>query len=200
MAFIALGDIIVGVLYRTGRFTDADVLYVWGIIAGSATGLLASTLGRLYSSTYYALHDTRTPLRYAVLRIVVSIVLGVLFALYLPPALGIEPRWGVAGLTVASGMAGWVEFFLLRNTLNRRIGRTGLTFSYISKLWFAALLSATIAWGIKLLVGRRHPALLAALILVPYGLLYFAITTLFKLPEAHTVVGRLMRFLPFGRR
>ncbi|MDQ1611087.1 MAG: putative peptidoglycan lipid flippase [Pyrinomonadaceae bacterium] len=200
MAFVALGDIIVGVLYRTGRFTDADVLYVWGIIAGSATGLLASTLGRLYSSTYYALHDTRTPLRYAVLRIVFSISLGVLLALYLPPVLGIDPRWGVAGLTVASGMAGWVEFFLLRRTLNQRIGRTGLPFAYISKLWLAALLSAVIAWGIKLLVGRRHPLLLAALVLVPYGLLYFAITTLFKLPEARTVVGRFTRYLPFGRK
>ncbi|MCA1555571.1 MAG: murein biosynthesis integral membrane protein MurJ, partial [Acidobacteria bacterium] len=140
MAFVALGDIIVGVLYRTGRFTDSDVIYVWGILAGSATGLLASTLGRLYSSTYYALHDTRTPLRYAVLRIVVSINLGILLALYLPPAIGIEPRWGVAGLTVASGIAGWVEFFLLRRTLNRRIGRTGLPVAYISKLWLAALL------------------------------------------------------------
>jgi putative peptidoglycan lipid II flippase len=199
MAFVALGDIIVGVLYRTGRFTDADVLYVWGILAGSATGLLASTLGRLYSSTYYALHDTRTPLRYAVLRIVVSIGLGVLLALYVPPALGIDPRWGVAGLTVASGMAGWVEFFLLRRKLNRRIGRTGLPFAYISKLWLAALLSAAIAWGVKLLVGRRHPLLLAALILVPYGLLYFAITSLFKLPEARTVLGRFTRFLPLGR-
>jgi putative peptidoglycan lipid II flippase len=200
LAFIALGDIVVGVLYRTGRFTDSDVLYVWGIIAGSATGLLASTLGRLYSSTYYALHDTRTPLRYAVLRIIVSIGFGVLLSLYLPPALGIDPRWGVAGLTIASGMAGWVEFFLLRRTLNRRIGRTGLIFSYISKLWFAALLSAAVAWGIKLLIGRRHPLLLAALVLVPYGLLYFAITSLFKLPEARTVVGRFTRFLPFRRK
>jgi putative peptidoglycan lipid II flippase len=200
MAFVALGDIIVGVLYRTGRFTDSDVLYVWGIIAGSATGLLASTLGRLYSSTYYALHDTRTPLRYAVLRIVASISLGIVFALYLPPALGIDPRWGVAGLTVASGTAGWVEFFLLRRTLNRRIGRTGLPFAYISKLWLAALLSAAVAWGIKLLIGRRHPLLLAALVLVPYGLLYFAITTLFKLPEARIVVSRFARFLPSGRR
>ena len=200
MAFVALGDIIVGVLYRTGRFTDSDVIYVWGILAGSATGLLASTLGRLYSSTYYALHDTRTPLRYAVLRIVASISLGILLALYLPPAIGIEPRWGVAGLTVASGIAGWVEFFLLRRTLNRRIGRTGLPLKYISKLWLAALLSATIAWGIKLLIGAHHPVLLAALILIPYGIFYFAITSLFKLPEARTVVGRFTRLLPFARK
>ena len=34
-------------------------VYVWAILAGSAIGLLASTWGRLYASTYYALQDTR---------------------------------------------------------------------------------------------------------------------------------------------
>jgi len=200
MAFVALGDIIVGVLYRTGKFTDGDVIYVWSILAGSATGLLASTLGRLYSSTYYALRDTRTPLRYAVLRIIASISLGIVLALYLPPAIGIEPRWGVAGLTVASGIAGWIEFFLLRRTLNRRIGQTGLPLKYISTLWLAALLSATVAWGIKLLIGVRSPFLLAAMILIPYGILYFTITSLFKLPEARSVLSRVTRLVPGNRR
>jgi putative peptidoglycan lipid II flippase len=195
MAFLALGDVMAAALYQTGKFGRADALYVWGILAGSSVGLLASTLGRLYSSTYYALHDTRTPLRYAVLRIVSSIILGILLAIYVPPVLGIDARWGVAGLTVASGIAGWIEFFLLRRTLNRRIGETGLPFTFIAKLWLAALLSAIAAWGIKLLLGSRHPILLAALILTPYGLLYFALTTLFKLPEAHTVVGRFTRIL-----
>ena len=70
MAFLALGDVIAAALLQTGRFTHDDAVYVWGILAGSAVGLLASTLGRLYSSTYYALRDTRTPLRYAVIRVV----------------------------------------------------------------------------------------------------------------------------------
>src|SRR6185369_1126568 len=69
VAFLALGDVIAAVLYQTGKFTRADAIYVWTILAGAAVGLLASTLGRLYSSTYYALQDTRTPLLYAVLRV-----------------------------------------------------------------------------------------------------------------------------------
>ena len=44
-------------------------MYVWAILGGSAIGLLATTLGRLYASAYYALRDTRTPLRFAVLRV-----------------------------------------------------------------------------------------------------------------------------------
>ena len=63
---------------QTGRFRHADAVYVWGILAGSAVGLLASTLGRLYSSTYYALRDTRTPLRYALVRVALTTVLGYL--------------------------------------------------------------------------------------------------------------------------
>ena len=76
MAFLALGDVVAGALLQTGRFVRADAQYVWAILAGSAVGLLAQTLGRLYSSTYYALRDTRTPLRYAVVRVALTTVLG----------------------------------------------------------------------------------------------------------------------------
>ena len=51
MAFLALGDVLVAALLQTGRFRHEDAVYVWGILAGSSVGLLASTLGRLYSST-----------------------------------------------------------------------------------------------------------------------------------------------------
>src|SRR5262245_44931159 len=57
MAFLALGDVVAGGLFEGGRFHHSDSIYVWGILAGSGVGLLASTLGRLYSSTYYALRD-----------------------------------------------------------------------------------------------------------------------------------------------
>src|SRR5262249_36896236 len=72
VAFPALGDVIVGALFQTGRFDRTDSRYVWGILAGSAVGLLASTLGRLYSSAYYALRDTRTPLRFAIVRVILT--------------------------------------------------------------------------------------------------------------------------------
>src|SRR2546430_13728203 len=100
-------------------------MYVWGILAGASVGLVASTFGRLYASTYYALRDTQTPLRYAVMRVLLTTILGYLFAVPLPPALGIEARWGVAGLTISAGIASWLEFVLLRRTLNRRIGHSG---------------------------------------------------------------------------
>ena len=109
VVFFALGDIVAAAIYQTGRFTHHDAVYVWAILAGSAIGLLASTLGRLYASTYYALHDTRTPLYYAVVRVLLTGALGYACALPLPPLLGIEARWGVVGLTGSAGVAGWLE-------------------------------------------------------------------------------------------
>jgi putative peptidoglycan lipid II flippase len=202
LGFLALGDVMVAALYQTGRFTHADSLYVWAIIAGSAVGLLASTLGRLYASTYYALHDTRTPLRYAVVRVVLTIVLGYLCAIPLPPLLGIPLRWGAAGLTASAGVAGWIEFALLRRSLNHKIGRTGLPAPFIIKLWVAAFVAAGIGWGIKLALSAihpLHPILTAIAVLVPYGVSYFLLTSMFGLAEANRIVGRFTRLLRRGR-
>src|SRR5882757_11510568 len=143
-AFLLLGDVIVSAIYQSGRFTHSDAMYVWGILAGSTVGLLASTLGRLYSSTYYALKDTRTPLRYAVLRVILTTLLGYLSAIPFPHFLGNGSRWGVAGLTISAGVSSWVEFTLLRRTLNHRIGATGLPPIYLMKGWAAALVAAGI--------------------------------------------------------
>jgi len=200
MAMLALGDVMTAVLYQTGEFRRDATVYVWGILAGSTIGLLASTLGRLYASTYYALHDTRTPLRYAVIRVTLTAVLGYLCAIPLPPLLGLDSKWGAAGLTASAGVAGWIEFALLRRTLNRRIGRTGLSLGYVTKLWLAAAVGAGVGWGIKLAIGERHPVIVAALVLVPYGLVYFAIAAVLRIPEAGAVIKRALRIVGLSRR
>jgi len=200
MGFLALGDVVVGTVYQSGRFSRADTLYVWGVLAGSAVGLLASTLGRLYASAYYALRDTRTPLRFALIRVGLTTVLGYLAAIPLPPLLGIDPRWGVAGLTASAGAAGWLEFLLLRGTLNRRIGATGLPAVYVLQLWSSAALGAGIAWIVKWAVGPIHPLAIGVLVLGTYGTAYLAILLAFGVPEARDVLGRVIRMTGIGSR
>jgi putative peptidoglycan lipid II flippase len=193
VAFIALGDVIASALFQTGRFTRDDALFVWGIVAGSSVGLLASTLGRLYSSTFYALRDTTTPLRFAVARVVLTVVLGVIAAFQLPPLLGLELRWGTAGLTASAGLAGWIEFLLLRRGINARIGATGIPRATLAKLWGSAIAGAAIGWGIKLVVGTAHPLVTAPAVLLPYGLTYLSMTMMLGVPEARGALGRLRR-------
>ncbi|MBS1912688.1 MAG: murein biosynthesis integral membrane protein MurJ [Bacteroidetes bacterium] len=200
MAFLALGDVVTGAIFQSGKFTHDDSVYVWIVLAGSTVGLLASTLGRLYASTYYALRDTRTPLRFALIRVALTTVMGYICAVPLIKLLGIDPRWGTAGLTVSAGLAGWIEFTMLRRTLNARIGRTGLHIRYVAQLWGSAIVAAAAGWGIKLLVGHAHPLVMAAAVLIPYGVLYFVCASLLRIPEAASVAGRIRRLLQRMKR
>lgn len=193
VAFLALGDVIASALFQTGRFDAGDARYVWGILAGSAVGLLASTVGRLYSSTYYALRDTRTPLRFAIVRVILTTLLGYLFAIPLPRALGLPASWGAAGLTASAGLAGWVEMLLLRRALNARLGWTGIPAAFMVRLWAAALAGAGVAWGLKVALPALHPFVAAAVQLGPYGAVYLGLALAMRLPEASTLVRRLTR-------
>ena len=176
VAFVLLGDVVIATIYRTGHFQHDDVMFVWAVLAGSAVGLLASTSGRLYSSAFYALRDTRTPLRFAVVRVTLTLALGYLCALPLPQWLGISQRWGAAGLTLSAGIAGWIEFLLLRRGLHRRIGTVDNGATRILKLYAVAIASALAAIGVKLVLPFHNPVLAGIAVLAPYGGLYLGIT------------------------
>jgi putative peptidoglycan lipid II flippase len=193
IAFLALGDIVTGAFLQTGAFKRANTVWVWEILIGSTVGLLASTLGRLDSSTYYALRDTRTPLKFALIRIALTTVLGVIFAFQLPGWLGLDPKLGAAGLTASAGIAGWVEFILLRRGLTRRIGRTGLSVRYVVKLWIAGLGAAAVASVGRLLIPTSRPLALAAVSLTAFAVAYGAFGTGLRIPEATMLASKLRR-------
>jgi len=194
VAFVALGDVIVATIYRSGHFQGADVRFVWAVLAGSAVGLLASTSGRLYSSAFYALRNTRTPLKFAVLRVALTLGLGYLCALPLPRLLGLDQRWGTAGLTFSAGIAGWLEFVLLRGALHKQIGEVQFAASRIARLWAVAILAAVISFGIKQVLPFHGPLLVGPCVLIPYGVFYLAATQRMGIGGMGTV-GRL-----FARR
>jgi putative peptidoglycan lipid II flippase len=183
-AFLVLGEDIVALLYQTGKFTRSDVEYVWAVLAGSTIGLLASTLGRLYTSAFWALRDTRTPLRFSTLRVVLTAGLGWFLAFPVPRWLGIPAHLGLVGLTVSAGMAAWIEFSLLRSSMNRRIGGTGLQYGYTAKLWAIALGSAAVSFAVKFGVKGFPVILSGILVLGVYGVLYLGSTAALGIPEA----------------
>jgi putative peptidoglycan lipid II flippase len=146
----------------------------------------------LYSSAFYALRDTRTPLNFAIIRVLLTVVLGYFFALPLPRLLGIDHRWGVAGLTLSAGMAGWVEFALLRRALQARIGVVDAAVTRIAKLWAGALISAAAAYGIKRVLPFHSPELIGACVLSVFGLAYLVCTRLLGIAAPGSLT-RLLR-------
>jgi len=193
VGFLALGGVIVALLFQNRRFEADATTITWGIVAGSAVGLLANTMGRLYSSTFYVLRDTRTPLKFALIRITLGALLGWTASRMVPRWLGIDPVWGGAGLTAAAGVSAWVEFTLLRRALNARIGRTGVPKQFLAMLWSAALLAAALGWGVKLLLPGAGAIIAGILILGVYGAAYFAMTAALGIPESRRILARVRR-------
>lgn len=195
-AFLAVGDALAAALYRSGRFGAADTTWLWAILAGAALGLLASTLARLYSSAFFALQDTATPLRFALVRVTVGMALAYLLGIRLPVWLGVDTRWGTTGLTLAAGIAGWTEFALLRGGLRRRIGALPVVLPHLLKLWGCAIMAAAVTWGVRVpLIGlygvpRR---LEAVALLALFAAVYGAMTLLLQVPEAVALWRRISR-------
>ncbi len=214
VAFIFIGRVLVAALYQTGVFKNDDTLLVWYILAGSTVGLLAVTLGRLYSSTFYALRDPKTPLRYAMLRVCLTAVLGVLFAFPLRPAIIAfirivhlpvpsfgadgELPFGAIGLTASAGMAGWLEFMMLRRALTRRIGKVNLAPSFLTRLWISALAGAAVGVAIDIVLHPRMqslpvPHILEAIVVAgAFGVAYFLASFLLGVPESKATLGRFL--------
>ena len=194
-AFLALGDVICAALFQTGKFSASDVQYVWWFLIGSTVGLLAATLARLYSSAFYALRDTRTPLRYATVRVLLTAALGVFSALWLPRLLHIDPHYGALGLTGSAGLAGWIEFALLRRGVGSRIGPCHLPKGLLPRLWASAIAAAAVGFAVKLALPSLHPIPRAVVVLGLFGATYLGLTLALGVAEASQALSRVRRLL-----
>ncbi len=194
VAFLALGDVVAAALFQTGKFDAQGVRFVWATLSGSSLGLLASTFARLYSSAFYALQDTKTPFKFACVRVALGASLSFLLATQIPHLSGIDARWGTAFMTLSSGIAGWCEYMLLRRTLNRIIGDSGPGLRSVVKLYLAAMTGALFGWGVKLLIGRFppvHPIISGVIILGVYALVYLLVGLTLGVKEAKGMVKRV---------
>jgi peptidoglycan biosynthesis protein MviN/MurJ (putative lipid II flippase) len=115
-----------------------------------------------------------------------------------PRALGLEASWGAPGLALAGSFAGWIEFALLRRTLNSRIGAARVDRQFLRRLWLATGLAALFSWGLLSLIADLHPLIVAAIVLGCYLLSYLSITLTYEIPEAQRLVARVWRRRPPG--
>ncbi len=193
-AFLVLGDVLIAALFQTGEFGTRATHTVWIVLIGSSVGLLASTIGRLYSSTFYALKDTKTTLNFAMVRIFFTSILGYVFAFKLAPLISIEDGYATAGLTASAGLSGWIEFYLLRRKLNSIIGKTGVNFFFQCQLWSCALIAGGMGYLLKILLQAgflSHNIPKAICVFSLYGVIYFVLTYLLKIEDSRVVINKI---------
>jgi putative peptidoglycan lipid II flippase len=210
VAFMLLGDVVVATLYQRGQFTRNDTLAVWLTLMGLTLGLLATTTSRLLSSTFFALRDTKTPARFATVRVVLAILLSLTLMLaferitvggwQLPGGwlshyqIGGKPI-GTLGLALGSGIAAWIEWFLLKRALKARIGHVGAGAGPLLRMFGAALAGAAAGWGVRMLIGDWHPVPLGVAVGGAFGLVYFGVAAMLGLEQSGALFARLGRII-----
>jgi putative peptidoglycan lipid II flippase len=132
-------------------------------------------------------------LRFAVVRVGLTIVLGLVFALWLPGRLGIDAKWGVAGLTSSAGIAAWIEYFLLRRALHARIGSVSLAPARVPALWACALVAGGLSWGVRLTSTALPPFAHSLAVVTTYGVTYLVATDRAGFPFMSRLIAKVRR-------
>jgi putative peptidoglycan lipid II flippase len=216
VAFALLGDVVVATLLQTGEFTREDTLIVYFTLVAFSLGLLATTSSRMLSTTFFALRDTKTPARYAIVRVVLSAVLGVVLmiqfetikvdrlGLNIPGGIFSHVRiggkqLGVVGLALGTGFGAWVEWALLKRALRNRIGGVGAGMGPLTRMFGAALAGAGAGWVMRMLLPEQiHIFLRGVLVLGVFGAVYFGVAAALGLSQAGALFRRIKG--KFGRR
>lgn len=113
VALAMLAGPIVTLLFQYGEFSaERSVPMTAGVLQVYALALPAFGLVKGLSPGYYAVQDTRTPVKIAAIAVAVNIVLDFVF---------VGP-WGLNGLAMATVLASWLNVALLGRGLSRGIG------------------------------------------------------------------------------
>jgi putative peptidoglycan lipid II flippase len=115
---IVLGRPIISILFERGAFDARATVMTDLALVCYALGLWAFSGIRVVVAAYYALQDTKTPVKVAVLSVMVNIMFSLFLAFMTPLRHG--------GLALALSIASAVQFFLLVILLQRKISMKNL--------------------------------------------------------------------------
>jgi putative peptidoglycan lipid II flippase len=140
VGLIALSVPIVQIIFERRAFTPGDTLATAAALQFYAIGLIGYSVVRIASPTFYALNESRTPVKISMATVVVNVVLN----LALVRAMGYE------GLALGTSLAAMVNATALIVLLRRRLGglegrRVALSFA---KIAIASLLMGAAALAV----------------------------------------------------
>jgi len=186
---ILLGEPIVTLLFARGEFSAADARLTVQALSYYALGLWALSAVRIVVALFFAMQDSKTPVRAAVFSILTNLLLGMAFLH--PLAHG--------GVALATSLASVLNLALLLAALRRRL--IGMNWRSVTRCLVRSLLGAGLmAPGVlgvsRLLIqGAGQPtgslALGVAASMAAGGIIYFSASLAFGSPEARALLDAL---------
>jgi putative peptidoglycan lipid II flippase len=174
LALLVFAQPLVATLYQRGAFTARDVEQTTAALMGYGAGLLGIVAIKVLAPGFYASQDIRTPVRIAILVLVVTQLLNLVFV----------PLFAHAGLTLAISVGAMINALLLLVGLMRRksyVPLPGWGMFALQVLASTALLAVFLMWAANSLrwVGPEVSDLrrigMLALVMLGAGVLYFSV-------------------------
>ena len=194
IGLICLGEPIIALLYKHGRFTTYAAHQTAAALQFYAIGLAAYAGIKVLAPAFYALDARRTPMNVSFVAIGINVVLNLVLTRGL--------RWGHQGLAFSTSVTAIVNFTLLYLLMHRRLGRleSRQMAATLAKLAVAgAALAATCLLGRRTLLDGfdyfSFPEKAGGLFSVIFagGVAFFAVSYLARIEEMHEAVGLFAR-------
>ena len=152
IGLLLLAEPLTAVVYQGGKFTANDTRMAAISLSAMSLGIPAFMLSKVLSPAFYARQDTKTPMRAAILTVIVNVVLTIVLTtpLWLNDVPGAH-----GGIALATGLAGIFNAWLLW----RYLKRAGLLRPqpgwgrYWLRLAAACALMAAVVLGLRLWIG-----------------------------------------------
>jgi putative peptidoglycan lipid II flippase len=195
-AFLFLGDTIASAIYQSGTFDRNAALLVWGILAAGTVGILPAIRVRLISSALVAMGDAKIPVAGALSRVFLGGVLGYFGATWLPGRLDCAQIYGSVFITSASALVAWLEYFVLKNRLEVRIGEIRPGERARNRAVSAAVIASGMAFSLKITIEDfSRPIFSAVIVLSAFAAIYFTVGALLGIEESKRICARFgLRF------
>jgi putative peptidoglycan lipid II flippase len=193
-ALIVLAEPITSVFFQYGLFGEQSAERTASVLRFFAIGLVGHTVVHVLSRSFYAMQDTRTPVTWAVIGVVVNV----------PLMLWLVGPMGVEGLALALSLTTLLEVGGLLVFLHRRIasiderevlrsaGRSALA-GLVSALLMLGGLTVAQAWVPALLENGLGRLLLVGLLAAAGGAIYLLVASALKAPEIGQMRALLAR-------
>ncbi len=117
-AIIAMPAFMLDALFVRGEFTPQNAVDCAKALVHYGWGVPAFVLAKIYAPAFFAREDTKAPMRFAIISMVINIALGA--ALFF--GLRQSGYLGFPGLAIATSIAAWVNVALMVGALARRGG------------------------------------------------------------------------------
>jgi putative peptidoglycan lipid II flippase len=144
VALVVLADPIVRTIYEHGEFGIKESEAVIPALIAYSCGLPAFLLIKIFASCFFAATDTKTPVKIAVICMLINLALNMLLIQF----------YAHVGLAIATSVAGWVNATLLGYFLyQQHIFRPSRAFiRYMLKLCMALAVMVAALWGVYELI------------------------------------------------